>query len=37
MAVDFVRATKYFFMWDFIKGFGLAMKYFFAPKQGEEF
>ena len=29
MAVDFVRATKYFLMWDFIKGFGLAMKYFF--------
>ena len=32
MAFDFARATKYFLMWDFIKGFGLAMKYFFAPK-----
>ena len=32
MAFDLVRATKYFLMWDFIKGFGLAMKYFFAPK-----
>ena len=32
MAVDFVRATKYFLMWDFIKGFALGMKYFVAPK-----
>ena len=32
MALDLVRATKYFLMWDFIKGFGVGMKYFFAPK-----
>jgi NADH-quinone oxidoreductase subunit I len=30
--VDWTRATKYFFLMDFIKGFGLGMKYFFAPK-----
>ena len=33
MAVDLARATKYFLMWDFIKGFGLGLKYFFAPKE----
>ena len=32
MALDLVRATKYFLMWDFIKGFGIGMRYFFAPK-----
>ena len=32
MAFDVVRATKYFLMVDFIKGFGLGMRYFFAPK-----
>ena len=32
MAFDIARATKYFLMMDFIKGFGLGMKYFFAPK-----
>ena len=32
MAFDLVRATKYFLMWDFIKGFALGMKYFVAPK-----
>ena len=29
---DYGRAIKYFLLWDFIKGFGLGMKYFFAPK-----
>ncbi|HIC64883.1 MAG TPA: NADH-quinone oxidoreductase subunit I, partial [Paracoccus sp.] len=32
MAFDIARATKYFLMMDFIKGFGLGLKYFFAPK-----
>ena len=32
MAFDFARATKYFLMWDFIKGFGLGMRYFVSPK-----
>ncbi|HHL21520.1 MAG TPA: NADH-quinone oxidoreductase subunit I, partial [Aliiroseovarius sp.] len=32
MAFDFVRAGKYFLLWDFVKGFGLGLKYFFAPK-----
>ena len=30
--IDWTRATKYFFLMDFIKGFGLGFKYFFAPK-----
>lgn len=30
--IDWTRATKYFLLVDFIKGFGLGMKYFFAPK-----
>ncbi len=30
--IDWGRATKYFLLADFIKGFGLGMKYFFAPK-----
>ena len=30
--IDWTRATKYFLLMDFIKGFGLGMKYFFAPK-----
>ena len=29
---DYGRAIKYFLLADFIKGFGLGMKYFFAPK-----
>ncbi len=29
---DYGRAVKYFLLFDFIKGFGLGMKYFFAPK-----
>ena len=29
---DYRRAVKYFLLFDFIKGFGLGMKYFFAPK-----
>ena len=32
MAVDLVRATKYFLLWDFIKGFALGMRYFVSPK-----
>ena len=32
MAFDFARATKYFLMWDFIKGFALGMRYFVSPK-----
>ena len=32
MSIDFGRATKYFLLMDFFKGFGLGMKYFFAPK-----
>lgn len=30
--IDWTRATRYFLLMDFIKGFGLGMKYFFAPK-----
>ena len=30
--IDWSRATKYFLLVDFIKGFGLGMKYFFSPK-----
>ena len=30
--IDWNRATRYFLMVDFIKGFALGMKYFFAPK-----
>jgi len=33
MALDYTRAAKYFLMFDFIKGFGLGMKYFLAPKE----
>ena len=29
---DYVRATKYFLLFDFIKGFGLGMKYFFRAE-----
>ncbi len=32
MALDYTRAAKYFLLFDFIKGFGLGMKYFLAPK-----
>ena len=32
IVIDWTRATKYFLLMDFIKGFGLGMKYFFAPK-----
>ncbi|MDE3081224.1 MAG: NADH-quinone oxidoreductase subunit I, partial [Paracoccaceae bacterium] len=32
MGIDINRAIKYFFLTDFIKGFGLGMKYFLAPK-----
>ena len=32
MVFDFARATKYFLMWDFIKGFALGMRYFVSPK-----
>ena len=31
-AIDLNRAAKYFLLVDFIKGFGLGLKYFFAPK-----
>jgi NADH-quinone oxidoreductase subunit I len=31
-AIDYGRAVKYFLMWDFIKGFGLGMKYFLGAK-----
>ena len=30
--IDWGRATKYFLLVDFLKGFGLGFKYFFAPK-----
>jgi NADH-quinone oxidoreductase subunit I len=30
--IDWTRATRYFLLQDFIKGFALGMKYFFAPK-----
>jgi len=30
--IDYKRAVKYFLLFDFIKGFGLGFKYFFAPK-----
>jgi NADH-quinone oxidoreductase subunit I len=32
MAFDYVRATKYFLLLDFFKGFQLGLKYFFKPK-----
>ena len=32
MAFDYARATKYFLLADFVKGFGLGLKYFFSPK-----
>ena len=31
-SIDWGRATKYFLLVDFMKGFGLGVKYFFAPK-----
>ena len=31
-SVDYTRAAKYFLLVDFLKGFGLGMKYFIAPK-----
>jgi hypothetical protein len=31
-AIDYGRAAKYFLLADFIKGFQLGLKYFFAPK-----
>ena len=31
--INYARAAKYFLMTDFIKGFGLGLKYFFAPKE----
>jgi NADH-quinone oxidoreductase subunit I len=30
--VDYGRAAKYFLLWDFLVGFKLGFKYFFAPK-----
>ncbi|MDG1424965.1 MAG: NADH-quinone oxidoreductase subunit I, partial [Paracoccaceae bacterium] len=30
--IDYTRAAKYFLLADFVKGFALGMKYFFAPK-----
>ena len=30
--IDWNRATRYFLMMDFIKGFALGMRYFFKPK-----
>ena len=30
--IDWNRAGKYFLLVDFIKGFGLGLRYFFAPK-----
>ena len=32
MAFDLKRSAKYFVLWDFIIGFKLGLKYFFAPK-----
>ncbi|MCB1329824.1 MAG: NADH-quinone oxidoreductase subunit I, partial [Maritimibacter sp.] len=32
MAFDYVRATKYFFLWDILMGFKLGFKYFFKAK-----
>jgi NADH-quinone oxidoreductase subunit I len=32
MASTLARRAKYFLLFDFIKGFGLGFKYFFAPK-----
>ena len=29
-SIDYGRAAKYFLLADFIKGFGLGLKYFFA-------
>jgi len=31
MAFDIARATKYFLLVDFFKGFGVGMKYFLHP------
>jgi NADH-quinone oxidoreductase subunit I len=33
MAFDLARATKYFLMWDFIKGFGLGMRISCRPSR----
>ena len=30
--MDYTRAAKYFLLADFVKGFQLGLKYFFAPK-----
>ena len=30
--IDYGRAVKYFLLWDVIKGFGIGLRYFFAPK-----
>ena len=30
--IDYTRAAKYFLLADFVKGFKLGLKYFFAPK-----
>jgi len=30
--MDYARSAKYFLLLDFWKGFGLGMKYFFAPR-----
>ncbi|MFN4102079.1 MAG: NADH-quinone oxidoreductase subunit I, partial [Pararhodobacter sp.] len=30
--IDYTRSLKYFLLFDFFKGFGIGLKYFFAPK-----
>ncbi len=30
--IDWNRATRYFLLQDFFKGFALGMRYFFAPR-----
>jgi len=32
MAIPLGRAASYFLLMDFVKGFGVGMKYFFRPK-----
>ena len=32
MSMDYTRAVKYFLLADFVKAFGLGLRYFFAPK-----
>ena len=32
MSVSLARKIKYFLLFDFIKGFGLGIRYFFSPK-----